>query len=259
MTFISSTKLAEPLNDRAGDRLPSAIQRRPRRNSRAILPGLFLNSVVAGAAFAIRQLPGMATFNPMILSIVIGIAFYNISGTAASAKQGVTFSLRWLLRIAIFPLGLQLTSSQAIETGGGGLGMIAATVRACFAFTIWIGELLGVEPTLAQVIAAATSICGASAVIAANTVTNTHDEEVAYAIACVTVFGSVVMFARPIAADAKAWIVAATTLLPIALAAIDPETDIAKLAAKGFRPALLGTLAFLLIAGFSLSLIKLME
>jgi len=145
MIVISSTKLAKSLDGRAGARLPSTIQRWPGRNSHEILPGLFLNWVIAGAAFAIRQLPGMATFSPMILSMAIGIAFQNIVGTAAWAKQGVTFSLRWLLRTANFPFGLQLTSSQVIEIGGGGLGIIAATVRACFAFTIWMGQLLGVE------------------------------------------------------------------------------------------------------------------
>jgi uncharacterized membrane protein YadS len=195
----------------------------------------------------------------MILSMVISIAFHNIVCTAAWAKQGVTSSLRWLLRTAIFPLGFQLTSTQGVEIGGAGLGIIAATVRASFAFTIWIGELLGVEPKLAQLIAAGTSICGASAVIAANTVANADDEDVAYAIACVTVFGSVAMFAYPIPADAKAWTVAAPTFLSIALAAMGLETNIGKVTAKGFRPALLGTLAFLFIAGFSLTLIKLME
>jgi uncharacterized membrane protein YadS len=223
MTFISSTKLAESLNDGADARLPSTIQRWPGRNNGEILPGLFLNSVVAGAAFAIRQLPGMATFNPMILSMMIGIAFHNIVGTAARAKQAVTFSLRWLL------------PSQVLGIGGGGLSIIAATVRASFVFTIWMGELLGVEPKLAQLIAAGTSICGASAVIATNTVTNAHDEDVAHAIACVTVFGSVAMFAYPIPADAKAWIVAATTFLQsIALAAMGLETNIGKLTAKAF-------------------------
>ena len=61
-----------------------------------------------------------------------------------------------------------------------------------------------------------------------------------------------------IPSDAKAWIVAATTfLLSVALAAMGLETDISKLTAKGFRPALLGAFAFLFIAGFSLALIKL--
>jgi uncharacterized membrane protein YadS len=147
MAFISSTKLAESLNDRAGARFASAIQRWPGRNSREILPGLFLNSVVAGAAFAIRQLPGMATFNPTILSMMIGIAFHNIVGMAAWAKQGVTFSLRWLLRSAILR---QLASSQVIEIGGRGLGMIATTLLATMGLETNIGKLTayGFRPAL---------------------------------------------------------------------------------------------------------------
>jgi uncharacterized membrane protein YadS len=56
----------------------------------------------------------------------------------------------------------------------------------------------------------------------------------------------------------KIWIVAATTfLLSVALAAMGLETDARKLTARGVRPALLGALAFVFIAGFSLALIKL--
>jgi uncharacterized membrane protein YadS len=253
MTFISSTKLAESLNDRTDARLRSTVQRWPGRKTREILPGLFLNSIT----FAIRQLPGMATFSPMILSLIIGIVFHNIVGTAAWAKQGVTFSLRWLLRGAICLLGRQLTSSQVIAIGRRGLGTIAATLLVTFAFTVWIGELLGVEPKLAQLIAAGTSIRGASVVIATNAVTNAHDEDVAYAIARVIVFGSVAMFAYPFPADGKAWIVAATTFLPSIALAATGSTNLRKLTAKGFRPALLGAFAFLFIAGFSLTLIKL--
>jgi hypothetical protein len=109
MMFISSTKLAESLNDGAGARLRSAIQRWPGRNTPEILPGLFLNWVIAGAALAIRQLPGMAIFSPVILSMMFEIVFYNAAGMAAWAKQGVIVCLRWLLRIAIFIAGFGLT------------------------------------------------------------------------------------------------------------------------------------------------------
>jgi uncharacterized membrane protein YadS len=190
MIVISSTKLAKSLDGRADAGLPSIIQRWPGRNSHEILPGLLLNWVIAGAAFAIRQLPAMA----------IGIAFHNIVGTAAWAKQGVTFSLRRLLGIVILPFGSQLTSSRLV--------------------------------------------------------THADDKDVAYAIACATIFGSVAMFADSIATDAEAWIVAATTSLSIALAAIGLETNIGKPTARGFRPAWLGTLALLFIAGFSLTLIN---
>jgi uncharacterized membrane protein YadS len=48
-----------------------------------------------------------------------------------------------------------------------------------------------------------------------------------------------------------------TFLLTVALAAMGLETDISKLYARGIRPAILGALAFLFIATFSLLLIKL--
>jgi uncharacterized integral membrane protein (TIGR00698 family) len=357
--FLSNANPAISLPRNAPNATPSGPGHELGRTILVTLPGLLLASVVAISAYLVRQLPDMAAFSPLILAIVIGIAFHNLVGTPSSAKPGVAFSLRRLLRIAIILLGLQLTISQVIEVGGRGIGIIAATLVATFAFTVWMGELLGVDRKLAQLIAAGTSICGASAVIATNTVTNAHDEDVAYAVACVTVFGSVAMFtypllpgffhldphafglwsgasiheiaqvvaasfqdgqkagqfgtiaklsrvmllapvvialgvlaragstddpaanvssARPpmpwfvlgfvalvgvnsliaIPADTKIWIATVTTfLLSVALAAMGLETDIRKLMAKGIRPALLGALAFLFIASFSLVLIKL--
>jgi uncharacterized integral membrane protein (TIGR00698 family) len=365
MTALASPRISR-VDLTVSPRRPAAgsLQSEPRPGSRhaalANLPGLLLTSAVAVSAYGLRQLPGMATFSPMILAIMIGIAFHNLVGTPAIARPGITFSLRRLLRIAIILLGMQLTITQVIEVGGRGIGIIAATLLATFVFTVWMGKLLGVDRKLAQLIAAGTSICGASAVIATNTVTNAQDEDVAYAVACVTVFGSVAMFAYPllpgllhldphafglwtgasiheiaqvvaaafqggqragefgtiaklsrvmllapvvialgliaernaskndpaagasstrppmpwfvlgfvalvginsmiaIPAEAKVWVAMATTfLLSVALAAMGLETDIRKLTAKGFRPALLGAFAFLFIAGFSLTLIKL--
>ncbi len=164
----------------------------------ALLPGLFLTASIAAASFVLRGMPGLSTFGPMILAIVIGIAFHNLIGTPARAKPGVTFSLRRILRLAIILLGLQLTAAQVIEVGATGIALIALTLISTFLFTTWLGHLLGVDRKLAQLIAAGTSICGASAVIATNTVTRAHDEDVAYAVACVTVFGSIAMFVYPL-------------------------------------------------------------
>ena len=179
--------------------LPTAHEAAPpRRINFAIIPGLLLTATIAATGFALHRLPGARTFSPMILAIVIGIAFHNLVGTPARAKAGVTFSLRRILRFAIILLGLQLTAQQVAEVGPKGLGVIVLTLVATFVFTKWLGKVLGVDRKLAELIAAGTSICGASAVIATNTVTNAHDEDVAYAVACVTVFGSIAMFGYPL-------------------------------------------------------------
>lgn len=163
-----------------------------------IWPGLVLTGLITAAAYGLRELPEVSTFSPLILAIVAGMLFHNMIGTPTRAKAGVTFALRKILRFAIILLGLQLTAAQIAEVGATGLAVIALTLIATFVFTTWLGQLLGVEKGLAQLIAAGTSICGASAVIATNTVTNAHDEDVAYAVACVTVFGSIAMFVYPL-------------------------------------------------------------
>lgn len=321
---------------------------------RAIWPGLLLVAAIVGAAFAVRRLPGMALLSPMIVSIVIGIAVHNTVGTPARANPGVAFSARRLLRLGIILLGLQLTASQIAEVGATGIAILVLTLVGTFLVTVRLGRLLGVERKLTELIAGGTSICGASAVIATNTVTEAPKEDVAYAVACVTLFGSLAMLVYPLlpgmlgltprsyglwagasiheiaqvvgatfqdspqagefgtvaklsrvmmlapmvialgllaarrhdreAGKARApvpWFVlgfmalvivnsviavpvearaalavVATVLLSMALAALGLETDIGKLRAKGVRPLLLGLLATLFIAGFSLALVK---
>ncbi|WP_081852889.1 putative sulfate exporter family transporter [Bosea sp. 117] len=165
-----------------------------------ILPGLVLVAVIVGAALALRQIPGAGVLSPMILAILVGITFHNVVGTPVRAKAGVHFAMRRLLRLAIILLGLQLTAAQIAEVGAAGLTIILLALVATFLFTVRLGRLLGVEAKLAELIAAGTSICGASAVLATNTVTRASDEDVAYAVACVTVFGSIAMFAYPLLA-----------------------------------------------------------
>lgn len=164
----------------------------------SIWPGLVLASAIAGLAFLLRQVPGFSIFSPMILSILIGMAVHNIIGTPSAAKAGVTFALRKILRIGVILLGLQLTAWQIASVGIMGFLIIAVTLIATFAFTIWLGRMIGVDRKLAELIAAGTSICGASAVLATNTVTAARDEDVAYAVASVTIFGSIAMLLYPL-------------------------------------------------------------
>jgi len=163
-----------------------------------VLPGILLTAGIAGTAFLLRRLPGASVLSPMILATFLGMALHNFIGAPAWAKPGITFSLRRVLRFGIILLGLQLVATQVVQIGAIGAGVILATLAATFVFTKWFGSVIGVEAKLAELIAAGTSICGASAVIATNTVTQGSDEDVAYAVACVTVFGSLSMFIYPV-------------------------------------------------------------
>ena len=136
-----------------------------------VWPGLALTAAIAAMAFALRQISWVSMLSPIILSIALGMGLRNITGLPTLAQPGVTFSMRRILRFAIVLLGLQLTASQLVEVGATGIAIIATTLVATFLFTVQLGRLMGVDPKLAELIGAGTSICGASAVIATNTVT----------------------------------------------------------------------------------------
>lgn len=165
-------------------------------------PGLLLAAAIAAVAVALQRALGIVALSPLILSIVLGMVVRNAVGLPAAAVPGIKFSLRRILRFAIILLGLQLTIAEIGRVGGAGLLVIVATLIATFLFTKAAGRVMGVDAKLAELIAAGTSICGASAVIATNTVTRAHDEDVAYAVACVTVFGSLSVVLFPAIAGA---------------------------------------------------------
>ncbi|MDE2573087.1 MAG: YeiH family putative sulfate export transporter [bacterium] len=163
-----------------------------------VLPGLALTAAIAALAVWLHGFSPLGALSPLILAIALGTLVRNTIGTPAIAQPGVTFSLKRVLRLAIVLLGLQLSLVQVAQVGARGLIIVIGSLVATFLFTQWAGRRLGIDRRLAQLIAAGTSICGASAVIATNVVTEGRDEDVAYAVAMVTVFGGTSMFLYPL-------------------------------------------------------------
>ena len=175
-------------------------QERKSFNWNGIVPGIVLVTMITAVAFSARNVSGFALFSPMIVAVVAGMIYSNVLGTPVHAKAGIAFSQKRLLRFAIVLLGFQLTLGQVVSIGAGGVGIVAATLGATFVFTITLGRLIGVDAKLAQLIAAGTSICGASAIVATNIVTDARDEDVTYAVASITLFGTVAMLGFPLMA-----------------------------------------------------------
>jgi len=168
--------------------------------STGVVPGLVLVAMITSVAYSARGFSGLTLFSPMILAVVAGMVYSNVLGLPTHAKAGIAFSQKRLLRFAIVLLGFQLTLGQVAGIGLGGVGIVAATLGATFLFTVTLGRLIGVDAKLAQLIAAGTSICGASAIVATNIVTDARDEDVTYAVAAITLFGTVAMLGFPLLA-----------------------------------------------------------
>lgn len=166
------------------------------------LPGLALAATVAAAAFGLKalQLPLIAAVSPLMLAILLGMAVRNLLGRPERARAGIALCLRAPLRTGIVLLGLQVTLAEILGIGIAGLLILAFALLGTYLFTLWLGARLGVPQGLATLIAAGTGVCGASAIVAANTVVRDDDEAVAYALATVTLFGTIAMFSYPVLA-----------------------------------------------------------
>jgi uncharacterized integral membrane protein (TIGR00698 family) len=163
-----------------------------------LAPGLAFSAAIAALAIMASGSLFAGAVSPLFIAMGLGIVYRNLAGTPSAIVPGLKFGLRRILRAGVMLLGLQLTISQIVEVQLTGVAIIAVTLVATFLFTVWIGRTLGVDRKLTELIAAGTSICGASAIIATNTVTKASDEDVTYAVACVTIFGSISMFVYPL-------------------------------------------------------------
>lgn len=173
-------------------RLPEAVE--------TILPGLMLALGLAALALGVQRLAGVTALSPLILGVGFGILLRNLAGPIAGTGPGLTFAMRRLLRLGIVLLGLQITLAQVAAVGLGGLAAITLTLVLTFVATKAMGRMLGVDARLSELIAAGTAVCGASAILAANTVTRGRDEDVAYAVASITVLGTASMLLLPLLA-----------------------------------------------------------
>ncbi len=163
-----------------------------------LLPGVLVTFGLAAGAMVVGKLPYMSAASPLMAAIVLGILVRLIFGTPEQCRPGMQFVLKRLLRLAIVLLGLQLTLDQVTAVGGTALIIVMATLIGTFVFTSWIGQSLYVDAKLVKLIAAGTSICGISAIVVSNTVIEAPDEDVAYAVATATVFGSLSVFLYPL-------------------------------------------------------------
>ncbi len=164
------------------------------------LPGLALAGGLAAAAMALRQLTGIGVLSPMIVAVLAGLALGTLWRVPARMRPGLALATRPVLRAGIVLLGLQITPADVWALGAAAFAVSALTLLATFLAVRLAGRLLGVAAPLTDLIAAGTAVCGASAVIAANPVARGDDEDVAYAIACVTLFGTLAMLAAPLLA-----------------------------------------------------------
>ena len=164
------------------------------------LPGLAIAASIAAVAFVVEYLIKNNTagvVSPLVIAVVLGALISNLGMLPGNCRIGLGFAARNLLRLGIVMLGLQLSFSQVRELGAPGLALVIVVVAATFTGTQWLGKKMGLSPGLSLLVATGFSICGASAIAAMRPVSDADDDDMAYAIALVTICGTLAIFLLP--------------------------------------------------------------
>jgi uncharacterized integral membrane protein (TIGR00698 family) len=164
------------------------------------LPGLAIAASIAAVAFVVEYLIKNNTagvVSPLVIAVVLGALTSNLGWLPENCRIGLGFAARNLLRLGIVLLGLQLSFSQVRELGAPGLALVIVVVAATFVGTQWLGKKMGLSPGLSLLVATGFSICGASAIAAMRPVSDADDDDMAYAIALVTICGTLAIFLLP--------------------------------------------------------------
>jgi uncharacterized integral membrane protein (TIGR00698 family) len=160
-----------------------------------LLPGLVLVGAVVAAGIGLNSV--IAQVSILIFAMGLGVALAPLAAHRPAAGPGVEFASRPLLRAGVALLGLQISLHAVSGLGARGVAVAVGVVVVTMLATILLGRVLGVDPSLAILIATGSAICGASAIAAMQGVAGADEDRVGYAIGTVTLFGSIAMLTLP--------------------------------------------------------------
>ena len=175
-----------------------------RRAPGYLLPGVSLAALLALFSYMLANLlsnaaPGFGSIpvSPIVVAILLGIAIRNIMGLDQLFQPGLVFSQCRVLQIGVVLLGIRLSFSDFAVIGISSLPLIVLCISSALLLINWLAKRLGLSPELGTLIAAGTSICGATAIMTMAPVVAARNHEVSYAIACITLFGIIATLIYP--------------------------------------------------------------
>ncbi|MFT3660450.1 MAG: putative sulfate exporter family transporter [Gordonia sp. (in: high G+C Gram-positive bacteria)] len=171
------------------------IRKAGKSETAARIPGLAVVAAATAAATIGHLL--VPAVSPPVFAIVLGVVVGNVRPLGARYAPGLALAARPLLRIGVALLGLQLVFGDVLALGPGVIAAIVVTVAAGLGAILWLGAKLGLSPAQRLLIACGTSICGAAAVAAAESVVDADENETATAVATVVVFGTLLLGVIP--------------------------------------------------------------
>ena len=172
-----------------------------------ILPGLVVVILLAIISMWLSDLIGVtlmgfekSPISAVMICLILGLVIRNIFKLPTALNVGFKFSVKKLLRLGIILLGIRLSIFSVFELGIIGIPIVLICITSALLITTFLNKKLDQPKRLGTLIAVGTAICGVSAIVATSPVIDAKEEETAYAVAVITVFGLIATIGYPILA-----------------------------------------------------------
>lgn len=171
-----------------------------KRNS--MLHGVLLIALFSCAAFYIADMEFIKrlSFSPMIVGIILGMLYANSlrNNLPETWVPGIQFCSKRILRIGIILYGFKLTFQDVLAVGLPAIFIDAIVVATTILGGILIGRMLKMDRGVALLTSIGSGICGAAAILGAESTIQTKPYKTAVAVSTVVIFGTLSMFIYPI-------------------------------------------------------------
>lgn len=161
---------------------------------REAFPGLVVCALLASAALMSAESPLLRDtlhLSALLLVILAGMALTSFMRLPAWTLPGIRVAQRPLLRWAVAGLGFRLSLGEIARIGAPALAVVVVSTGAALWFGWWVARRLGVSEKLALLLGVGGAICGASAVVAADSVVQAEKRDSAVALGVITLLGTV--------------------------------------------------------------------
>jgi uncharacterized integral membrane protein (TIGR00698 family) len=168
----------------------------------SMLHGVLLITLFSCAAFYIGDMDFVKSisFSPMIVGIILGMLYANSlrNNLPDTWVPGIQFCSKRILRIGIILYGFKLTFQDVTAVGLPAIIIDAIIVVTTICGGILIGRLLKMDRGIALLTSVGSGICGAAAILGAESAIKIKPYKTAVAVSTVVIFGTLSMFLYPI-------------------------------------------------------------
>lgn len=132
----------------------------------------------------------------VLWAIIIGLIVSNAFGVARIFRPGMaTYEL--FLKLGIVLVGSRFVLQDVLHIGGLSLLLVAVELILSLSVMTLLGRVFRLAPKLTSLLAIGSSICGVTAIMAAQGAINPDEEDTSTAIASILTLGAVALFTFP--------------------------------------------------------------